>query len=879
MNPSIVINDLNGRRSLSEQQLPLNIGAADDADIRLPSWVGQGSFAQISLLDDRCFVQPQNQHVELLLNGVSLVGTRWLDDGDVLTVGDADIALHNEGNHLELQVFYSSEEVETAPPLMPPSSYTGDAKSETGEAFATESERKIARASQPEYDDEADSGQQDNLSHDDEMVPLPVASAPESGDVEQELPEPKRRRLLVYLLWLLLPLAAAYIYFSAKVSITVTPDEARVRMLEPLKSPGGAGRFLLMPGRHDFVVEAPGYEPVQDTIEVGLQERQDLDYGLLEKPGRLMLDLPSNATGELWVDGERVAALSELPAELPKGQHDFRITTDLYEDFSGSIVITGRDALQTVPVELVPNWGSFAVSSQPDGATVFLGARRIGITPATIELPAGTHELEIRLAGYETLRQTVTAVAGQVEVLPLIMFGDAGGFVDIETNPPGVAVSIEGQFQGSTPLKIEVPRNEQVSLLLSKPGYDPVAQDIVLEGTEPVSVNVQMTPKIGAVTVEASPPDALLLVDGELVGLATQQLQLLAIEHQIEIRKEGYESMTTSVTPTPGVTKRIDVTLLTSDQARLEGLPLSLNSPSGQRFKLVTPGEFSLGTARSDPERGADEPLRQVRLQRPFYIGVTEVTNAQFRRFSPGHTSAAEKFAQLGAPNHPAVMLSWNAAAAYCNWLSDREGISRAYVMREGRLQLATPPNSGYRLPTEAEWAWVARFNAGQGERRFAWGSEMPPAVNAGNYADASAFEIVPNVLPDYDDSYAVTAPVGSFAPNPLGIHDLGGNVAEWVNDLYSVEASSSLLIDPVGPAQGQYRVIRGASWRHADASELRLATRSFGEAARMDVGFRLARYAPSDEVAETRLELIPELQEELVPGIEVDVNGSLTDE
>jgi formylglycine-generating enzyme required for sulfatase activity len=122
----------------------------------------------------------------------------------------------------------------------------------------------------------------------------------------------------------------------------------------------------------------------------------------------------------------------------------------------------------------------------------------------------------------------------------------------------------------------------------------------------------------------------------------------------------------------------------------------------------------------------------------------------------------------------------------------------------------------------------------------------MPPPEGSGNFADQSARGIVPNVLPSYSDDYPVTAPVGSFKPSPLGLFDAGGNAAEWVNDIYTVygTAATAEAVDPTGPATGQYHVIRGSSWRHASISELRYAYRDFGDQGRLDVGFRVARYA-----------------------------------
>ncbi len=90
-----------------------------------------------------------------------------------------------------------------------------------------------------------------------------------------------------------------------------------------------------------------------------------------------------------------------------------------------------------------------------------------------------------------------------------------------------------------------------------------------------------------------------------------------------------------------------------------------------------------------------------------------------------------------------------------------------------------------------------------------------------------------------------VTAAVASFRPNEKGLYDMGGNVAEWVLDVYSIpSADGSTQVDPTGPQSGDNYVIRGASWSLSKIAELRLSYRDYGQAGRDDVGFRIARYA-----------------------------------
>jgi formylglycine-generating enzyme required for sulfatase activity len=251
-----------------------------------------------------------------------------------------------------------------------------------------------------------------------------------------------------------------------------------------------------------------------------------------------------------------------------------------------------------------------------------------------------------------------------------------------------------------------------------------------------------------------------------------------------------------------------------------------------------------MGASRREPGRRANETLREAELVRPFYIGVREVTNAQFRRFKADHSSGRFGASDLGGEAHPVVQVTWEQAAEYCNWLSTQERLPPAYVMKDGKPAAAVPLNTGYRLPTEAEWSRAARY-PGAGPLKFPWGPAMPAPNKAGNFADESARASVAVVLQGYDDGYPASAPVGTFSPNSLMLFDLGGNVAEWVHDVYTIPAADAPPErDPTGPPSGDLHVILGSSFLQGSVSELRLSYRDYGTKPRPDVGFRIARYA-----------------------------------
>ncbi len=256
-----------------------------------------------------------------------------------------------------------------------------------------------------------------------------------------------------------------------------------------------------------------------------------------------------------------------------------------------------------------------------------------------------------------------------------------------------------------------------------------------------------------------------------------------------------------------------------------------------------------MGASRREPGRRSNERQYRVELTKTFSLSAKEVTNAEFRRFRPKHSSGQAHGISLNADHQPVTLVSWDDAAVYLNWLSKKEGLPPAYKEKDGKMVAVVPLTTGYRLPTEAEWAFTARYAGGKradGQPlKYPWGNERYPSDKHGNYADSSAAGSLPLTMKNYTDGYSAAAPVGMFQKNAAGIYDLGGNVSEWCHDYYDVYSGSSTKVpsDPAGPATGKYHVVRGSSWRHGSIAELRFSYRDYTDKARDDLGFRIARY------------------------------------
>jgi sulfatase modifying factor 1 len=218
---------------------------------------------------------------------------------------------------------------------------------------------------------------------------------------------------------------------------------------------------------------------------------------------------------------------------------------------------------------------------------------------------------------------------------------------------------------------------------------------------------------------------------------------------------------------------------------------VTLDSPLAE-LVLIPGGEFLMG---ADSE-GDHNPIHKVHLD-SFYMDKYEVTNAEYLRFCQATGHRLPEFWGMSGfrcspdnPNHPVVGVNWYDAALYAEWC-------------------------GKRLPTEAEWEYAAT------------GDTLHPSD--GNYNQSGKGGPVA---------------VGSYRANGFGLHDMQGNVVEWVADFYDAAYyASSPAVNPQGPENGKFRVIRGGGW-HSGASCNRVCYRNALPANWVDfnVGFRCVK-------------------------------------
>jgi formylglycine-generating enzyme required for sulfatase activity len=281
-------------------------------------------------------------------------------------------------------------------------------------------------------------------------------------------------------------------------------------------------------------------------------------------------------------------------------------------------------------------------------------------------------------------------------------------------------------------------------------------------------------------------------------------------------------------------------------------------------FEFIPSGEFDMGSPPGEPGRHIVENLHHVVISRGFCLKRTEVTQDEWQSAMGNSPSYNESCG--GAC--PVERVSWWDSIAYCNTLSEAEGLTPCYVLVDckgtpgtGFLEDETQTFggfyckgaafagltcNGYRLPTEAEWEYAARAGTTTSTYNGTMDSDYPGCATPDPVLDPIAW-FCGNSLALYDGAwfscYGVSPcgpqPVGTKQPNAWGLHDMLGNVWEWVWD-WSAPYPGGTVIDPTGPESGGYRMFRGGSWAF-QSEEARAAVRWYNSLGYHsgDLGFR----------------------------------------
>lgn len=330
------------------------------------------------------------------------------------------------------------------------------------------------------------------------------------------------------------------------------------------------------------------------------------------------------------------------------------------------------------------------------------------------------------------------------------------------------------------------------------------------EGLRPFRIRVEPV-RPGRIAFATEPPGAFVYVNGEYQA-TTPLLGLEVKPGKIELRAEleGYENFV----------KRLEI----KENQEIKLPDAKLKVTEGMPWEMAE-WRNSLG-------------MEFVEMSDTLQAARWETRVVDYREFTSSTRQAAPDPPPFSQGNdHPVVNIRREEAIAFCRWLTSRERLI-------GRIR----ETHRYRLPTDEEWSLLAGLSEEPGqsprerssleERGYPWGSELPPVGKVVNIAGQEGASSSPQtaLVPGYNDGFVRTSPVGQFPPNALGIHDLGGNVREWVSDFYATGT--------------EYGTTRGGSWEDYREEHLRTGARRLVVDTGPGYGFRvmLAKVEELDE-------------------------------
>jgi formylglycine-generating enzyme required for sulfatase activity/membrane-associated protease RseP (regulator of RpoE activity) len=452
--------------------------------------------------------------------------------------------------------------------------------------------------------------------------------------------------------------------------------------------------------------------------------------------------------------------------------------------------------------------GGLIIRTDPPGAEVRVGGFAVEKGPLVTlkEVKVGKYPVTVIAPGYEDFRADAEVKENDFAELTATLVRSTGA-LQIESTPPGLAYGLQGatperlERSGRTPAKLADLPTGRYRVTVQRDGWpQPVVDTAVVERQKTALVSAEFA--TGTLNVTSDPAGAMILQKGKEVARTPWRSESVPGDYAFELRLKGYKAASVSGTLAAKNELRLN--------AMLEKLPIAEEGQAwtvpGLNLEMVyiQPGTFTMGSPTLESGRlNREGPQTQVTLSKGYWLGKTEVTQAQWEALMGNNPSS------FRGANRPVEKVSWDDAMEFCRRLTKRERSA-------GRL----PEDYEYTLPTEAQWEYACRA-----------GTTGPYGGN-GNLNDMGWYN---------KNSGDTTHPVGQKQANAWGLYDMHGNVWEWCLDWYRDYPGGSVR-DPRGPASGTYRINRGGSW-YESASGCRSALRyGFYPGSRnADLGFRLA--------------------------------------
>ena len=510
---------------------------------------------------------------------------------------------------------------------------------------------------------------------------------------------------------------------------------------------------------------------------------------------------------------------------LKKGIYSYEVKSKNHISYKSKLEINKYADEILVPIIMQEVNKKLVINSEPNQASVFLNNVELGVTPLSVNLNTTSNNILIKKSEYKDSNIDYIVKNNNSDQIIIKLIEDED-VININTVPSQASLFFNEDYIGISPLKFKI--QDKGILKVKKYGYVDNKINITKDTKK---LNIVLTEDSSEVFISSDPPSDVFLNE-EYIGKTPFTKKIQKIKHKISFKSKGFRTLNESFEPTKDKQNIIKKLLTEKEASLLENKKYSRTSIDGELI-LFEPGSFLMGSSKKESRRDINEIMRSVKITKHFYISKNLITEEQYSLFKRSSKS-----------NLPVNNISWIDAAKFCNWLSSKEGFENFYEIKNNQIISFNMDSKGYRLPTEAEWEYVAKSNNPE-KYIYSWGSDRKITKLVGNIADVSTQGILSNFIDDYDDGYDERSPVGSFRSNQNDINDLTGNLSEWVNDFYSVEfvQQSKVFQDYIGPLAGTSHVIKGSNYYSSTPLQLGLSYRTYGNEPNNLVGFRIARW------------------------------------
>ena len=517
--------------------------------------------------------------------------------------------------------------------------------------------------------------------------------------------------------------------------------------------------------KHSWQIDCGLYHSESGEVTITEGEPVTVERNLRPAYGFLKVTSSPENGATVFINNNKVGTTPYSSERLQSGSYNVRVMKEMFSLSEKSFLVKDNETTVANMV-LNPNFATLSLNTDP-ASDIFIDGERVAKGQWNGRLSSGTHLVEARKPSHRNSSLKVNLSNGENKTLTIPNPEPIYSMLDINSQPMGAKILIDGEDFGTTPRVIKNILVGEHTLSLVKQGCAKLEKTFTLKEKEMLSLNEKLeSGRIIIVTTDREGDE--IYVDGTFAGHSPLDVSMGYGRHAVKAIRNG-----------KSVEKSFDVSENGGESSLL--LKFSRNQTitvNGVSFEMVyvEGGSFDMGaTSEQGSDAYSDEkPVHRVTLS-DYYIGKCEVTQELWEAVmgsNPSNFKGAQK---------PVESVSWNDCQEFVSRLNSLTGRT-------------------FRLPTEAEWEYAAR--GGNKSLHYKYSG-------SGNIDDVAWY---------YDNSGSSTHAVGTKTANELGIYDMSGNVSEWCSDWYG-DYSAGAQTNPQGPSSGSYRVLRGGSWGYGAGS------------------------------------------------------------